>query len=209
MQDYKIKLKGLINELKLKGIYDKKVLNAIEKTPRHLFVPIDLQEEAYGDYPLPLLKGQTISQPYTVAFMLQKLNLKKGLKVLEVGTGSGWNVALIAQIIKPTTVYTTEIIPDLVKLATNNIKKVKIKNIKIFKKDGSKGLKQYAPFDRIIFTAAAQSIPKKILSQLKDNGVMLVPVGQLYGQKMLRLTKKGKEIKQEYLGDFVFVPLKH
>ncbi|MEW6062969.1 MAG: protein-L-isoaspartate(D-aspartate) O-methyltransferase [Nanoarchaeota archaeon] len=204
--DFKEKNKKLIEELKREGIIDKKILDAIENTPRHLFVRKEHLSEAYNNYPLPIGNEATISQPYTVAFMLEKIELKKGLKVLEIGTGSGWNAALIAEIIKPGKIYTTEITTSLVKFAKENIKKIKIKNIKIIRAKEI-GYKKEALYDRIIVTAASKNIPEELLNQLKNNGIMLIPVGE-YSQKMLKIRKLKDKIKTEDLGGFMFVPLR-
>lgn len=199
--------KALIEELKEQGINDEKVLRSMLKIPRHLFVPKELMDQSYGNYPLGLGKEQTISQPYTVAFMLENLELEKGDKVFEIGTASGWNACLIAEIIKPGFIYTTEIIPELVKFAENNLKKLNIKNVKVIHHDGSKGLKEYAPFDKIIITAASGKVPDILFTQLKYNGILIAPVGHQYLQNLMKY-RKNKKIESENLGDFVFVPLK-
>jgi protein-L-isoaspartate(D-aspartate) O-methyltransferase len=138
--------------------------------------------------------------------MLQALELKKNDKVLEIGTGSGYNAALMAELVKPGIVYSLEIVKELAKSAQNNLKKANIKNVKIFNKDGSKGLQEYKPFNKIVFTAACKEIPYNLLEQLKENGILLAPVG-LYPQKMLKLIKKKEGVEIQSLGDFVFVPL--
>lgn len=210
VDNYKKEVKALIEELKSQGISDKNVLESIETVPRCLFVPKDLLREAYSNNPLPVGKGQTISQPYTVAFMLQALELKKGLKVLEVGSASGWNAALIGYIIKPGKVYTTEIIPELAELAKENLKKLKNseKVIKVILTDGSLGLSKYAPFDRIIVTAACPKIPNSLIEQLSSNGILIAPVGGEFDQEMIRIRKNKDKIEKEDLGSFIFVPLK-
>ncbi|MAG20159.1 protein-L-isoaspartate O-methyltransferase [archaeon] len=198
-------LKSLVSELRLYGIKDEKVLRAMSKIDRKWFVLDRYKDVAYGDYALPLMKGQTISQPFTVAFMLEKLELKKGDSVLEIGTGSGYNACLIAEIVKPGKVYTTEIIKELIEFSKKNIKKSKLKNIEVIEKDGSKGLKR--KFDKIVFTAGSEEVPKNLFKDLKKNGILLVPVGKGI-QKMMKF-KKNKKIEEEDLGDFVFVPVKH
>ena len=205
--NYKLKLKSLLDELKKQGINDKNVLNALEKIPRHLFVPDNLMEEAYENHPLSIGKNQTISQPYTTAFMLQELELKKNDKVLEIGTGSGWSAALTAFMIKPGIIYSIETIDELSKVAEENIKKIKLKNIKVFNGDGSKGLKKYAPYNKIVVNAACSKIPKILLKQLKDNGILIAPIGSLYEQEMVKFKKVNSKIIREYLGGFIFVPL--
>ena len=208
MDKYYKARKFMIKDLKAKGIYDKNVLIAMEKIRRDLFVPQAYKESSYEDRPLPLIKNQTISQPYTVAYMLQELELKEGLKVLEIGTGSGYNAALIAEIVKPGRLYTIEIVKELVKLAKDNLKKAKINNVRIIEGDGSKGYEKEAKYDRIVFTASAPEIPKPLKDQLKDNGIILGPVGGDYGQSMIKCKKSKKEFVCQNLGGFIFVPLK-
>ena len=199
-------LKNLIKHLKQDGIKDLTVLKAIEKVDRKLFVPKEFRSQAYEDHPIEVGFGATISQPYTVAFMLQALELKEGDKILEVGTASGWNSALISLIVgKKGKVFTTEIIPELVKSAKEKLKN--FKNIKIILTDGSEGLVKYAPFDKIIVTAACPEVPKALISQLKQNGILIAPIGSLTNQEMIKITK-AKQIIKENLGEFMFVPLK-
>jgi len=200
-------LEGLIKELKGQGIKDKRVLEAIKKIDRKKFVPKELRNEAYENTALPLKKGQTISQPYTVAVMLEALELKKGDKVLEIGTGSGWNAALIAEIINPGKVYTLEIVDELIELARENIKKFNLNNVKIIKNDGGLGYEKEAPYDKIILTAACPKIPEILIKQLKENGILVAPVGFRYGQNMIKLKKKNGRTYEENLGNFIFVPL--
>ena len=203
------KLSYLIQELKREGIKDNNVLNSLLKIKRELFIQEKLKDLEYENYPLDIGNNQTISQPYTTAFMLQLLELKKGDKVLEIGTGSGWSTALTAQIINPGKIYSIESIEDLSKFAKENIKKVKLKNIKIITGNGDKGLKEHSPYDKIIVNAACSKLPSILMKQLKDKGILLAPIGSLYGQKMIRLIKdkdKDKD-KTEDFGDFVFVPL--
>ena len=200
-------LNELIKELREQGIYDKKAFSAIKKIDRKLFVLEELKDSAYENIALPIKEGQTISQPYTVAIMLQALELKKDLKVLEIGTGSGYNACLIAEIIKPGKVYTTEIIPELARLARENIKKTKLKNIEIIEGDGSAITKNIL-FDRIIITAACPEIPKPLIKKLKKNGIIIAPVGSRHSQELTKLKKIKNKIYIERLGGFVFVPLK-
>lgn len=201
-----INKENLIKHLKQDGIKDKAVLSAIAKVPREDFVPDYLKSRAYEDIALAVGYGQTISQPYTVAFMLQSLELKSGDKVLEIGTASGWNAALISIIIGPKgKIFTTEIIPELAESAKSRLKK--FKNIKVIATDGSIGLKKYSPFDKIIVAAACPKIPKELISQLKENGILVAPVGPQHEQELIKITKS-KIIKTEILGNFVFVPLR-
>lgn len=191
-------------------IKDKKLLKAFKELARDYFIRDGFEEEAYGDYPLPIGAGQTISQPTTVMIMTQALELREGNKVLEVGAGSGYQAALIANMVgKKGKVITTEIIPELVKFAKDNLNKAKIKNVKIVNWDGSQGYKKEAPYDRCIITAACPRIPPPIIEQIKINGIVVAPVGSLsYGQEMMKLRKTKSGIEQQSLGSFVFVPLK-
>jgi len=201
--------RNLVKEIERDGIKDKKVLNAILEVPRHLFVSEYSLNEAYGNYPLPINAGQTISQPYTVAFMIEALELKKGDKVLEVGAGSGWNAAIIGKIVgNKGKVIATEIISELAISAKENIKKVGLKNIKIICWDGSQGYEKEKPYDRIIVTAACPKIPAPLLEQLKVNGILVAPIGPFFSQRMIRVIKTKKKVIKDNLGNFVFVPLR-
>ena len=205
--DFNKQKQELIEVLKDMGITDSSVLSAIEKVPRERFVPKEFLEQSYDNYPLPIAGGQTISQPYTVALMLQALELKKGDKVFEIGTGSGWNAALISKIVgKEGVVYTTEIVPELIQSAKKNLKEYK--NVNLLELDGSKGYEKESPYDKIIVTVACPDIPKPLIQQLKENGILVAPVGPQYSQIMVKLTKIRGKIERESLGNFVFVPLK-
>jgi protein-L-isoaspartate(D-aspartate) O-methyltransferase len=196
----------LIKYWKENNVCSDKIIKVFKKIKRENFIPKLLKNEVYEDRPLSIGYNATISQPTTIVIMLQALNLKKNDKVLEIGTGSGYNAALIAELIKPGIVYTTEIVKELAKFAENNLKKVKIKNVKIINVDGSKGLQEYKPYDKIVFTAACKEIPYNLLDQLKENGILLAPVGE-YQQKMLKLIKKKEGVEIQSMGDFLFVPL--
>lgn len=190
-------------------IQDKKLIESFKAIPREKFIPEEYTEEAYGDYPLSIGMGQTISQPTTVMLMTEALKLKEGDKVLEVGAGSGYQAAIISKIIGGKgKVITTEIIPELVEFAKKNIKKLKIKNIKIIDYDGSQGYEEEAPYDKIIITAACPEIPKPLIKQLKENGIITAPVGDLFGQQMIKGIKKKGKLETKSLGYFMFVPLK-
>lgn len=186
----------------------KKIENALREVPREFFVPDSMRYLAYRDGPLYIGSNQTISQPSTVVVMTESLDVKEGQKILEIGTGSGWQAAILAKLVGDKgMVYTIEIIESLVKLAKENLKKINIKNIKVVKGDGSIGLKKYAPYDRIVVTAASPEIPKPLLSQLKTNGIMVIPIGNLYLQRMYVVKKLKGKIEKKPMGSFMFVPL--
>lgn len=188
-----------------RGIKDKKVINAMLKVPRHLFIPENYRREAYEDHPVPIGYGQTISQPYIVAFMTEAVGLKGDEKVLEIGTGSGYQAAILAEIVKE--VYTIEIIEPLAKRAQETLKNLGYKNVKVFVGDGYNGLPQYAPFDVIIITAAAPRVPEPLKSQLKVGGRMILPLGENY-QDLVLITKYGKNnYMMTTLLPVIFVPM--
>lgn len=200
-------INSLINSLKSQGIKDNRVLDAIKFVLRENFVLEEYKEDAYEDRALPIVSNQTISQPYTVALMLQELELKKGDKVLEIGSGSGWNSALINFITK-NTVYTIEYNKEVAEFAKENLKKNRVKDVIVILDDGNKGYEKEKPYDKIIVTAACSRIPSELIKQLKDEGILIVPVGDLYSQDLLKIRKKNGEVKKENLGKFIFVPLR-
>jgi protein-L-isoaspartate(D-aspartate) O-methyltransferase len=190
-----------------RGITDKATLNAMRKVPRHLFVPHDVINESYNDYPLPIGFGQTISQPYIVAYMTEVSKPSPKKKVLEIGTGSGYQAAILAEITD--TVYTIEIVPELAKEASERLNKLKYKNVFVRQGDGYKGWPEHAPFDIIIVTAAAEKIPEPLLEQLAENGRLVIPVGAPYeGQELILVTKKNGKISSKHLTSVRFVPFK-
>lgn len=170
-----------------RGITDSAVIQVMKKTPRHLFVPPKLQDMAYEDTPLPIGYGQTISQPYIVALMTELLELKGTERVLEIGTGSGYQAAILAQLVD--SVFTMEIVQSLCNEARKRLDSLGYQNVFVVCGDGYKGLPQYAPFDRIIVTAAPQEVPKALLDQLKVGGIMVIPVGTT-DQVLLRIRKE-------------------
>ncbi len=192
-------------QLKSRGIRDRKVLDAFLRVEREKFVPPEMKETAYDDTPLPIGEGQTISQPYIVALMTEALKLEGNEKVLEVGTGSGYQAAILAEI--GCEVYSVERIPSLAEKAKKVLEQLGYKvNIKIG--DGTLGWEEFAPYDRIIVTAAGPDIPKSLISQLQDGGKLIMPVGDYFSQELILLTKKGKRLIKENLGGCQFVPLK-
>jgi len=186
-------------------VEDDKVLDAFQAISRELFVPLNSKEEAYIDAPLSIGYKQTISQPSTVFSMVEALELKKTDKVLEVGSGSGYEAAIISQLCDQ--VYSVEIVPELVNFAKENLAKAKIDNVKIIQYDGGFGYKQQAPYDKIIVSAACTEIPPALVEQLKDGGILVAPVGPGYLQKMIKAVKHNQVLDETDLGDYIFVPL--
>lgn len=202
---YATKEQMIEKQLKRRGIKDEKVLKAMEEVDRKLFVPEDLQEKAYEDGPLPIGKGQTISQPYIVAYMVQELKLKPGDKVLEIGTGCGYNAAVLSKLAGH--VYSIEIVEWLGELARENLAKTRIQNITTKTGDGYKGWPEEAPFDAVILTAAPAFVPEPLKEQLKEGGRLLTPVGKSL-QRLILLEKTGeKNFKEESLIPVSFVPM--
>lgn len=190
-----------------RGISDRATLSAMRKVPRHLFVPQDLAEEAYDDNPLPIGQGQTISQPYIVAYMTEVTKASSGKKVLEIGTGSGYQAAILAEIVD--TVYTIEIIPELAKEASERFINMGYKNIFTRCGDGYNGWPEHAPFDIIIVTAAAETIPAPLTEQLAENGRLVIPVGAPYAfQELILAVKKNGTINSKRMITVRFVPFK-
>jgi len=195
----------LIEHLKRQK-FSKNILDVFEKVKRENFVSDNLKNRAYEDMPLSIGNGATISQPYTIATMLKLLNLKKGQKVLELGSGCGYVLALMSEIVgEKGEVYGVEIIPELVKKSKLNIKDYK--NIEIYKGDGRKGLEKAAPFDRILISAACEAVPKNILFQLKPKGILVAPVGSRFSQTLVAIQRNKNKFKiiKEMHG-FMFVP---
>ncbi len=187
-------------------VKNKSIIKAFRDVSREDFISGELVGQAYGDYPLPIKCDQTISQPTTIVIMLEALELKKTDKVLEIGTGSGYNAALISKLAE--FVYTTEFFEELADFAQENIEKAGIKNIEIIHTDGSMGYSKEAPYDKIIATAGCPSIPEPWIEQLKEGGIIVAPVGKWYGQRMLKIKKIKGKLKEENLGSFMFVPLR-
>ncbi|RLA91967.1 MAG: protein-L-isoaspartate O-methyltransferase [Deltaproteobacteria bacterium] len=189
-----------------RNITDKKVLQAMGKVKRHLFVDKKFWKHAYADHPLPIGEGQTISQPYIVALMTQALDVRPEQKVLEIGTGSGYQAAILAELTD--NVYTIEIRKNLARKAAQRLKRLGYKTVKVKYGDGYFGWEEYAPFDAIIITCAANHIPPPLLKQLKIGGKLIIPLGSTtYHQTLTLVTKKedGEEVK--HLTGVVFVPM--
>lgn len=197
----------VVEQLVPRGVVDPAVLAAFKKVPRERFVDPQYQNLAYIDAPLMIGEGQTISQPFTVAMMTQLLQLQPADKVLEVGTGSGYQAAILGEIVSEGRVFTIERLEGLAKKAEKGLKGLNYENIKVIVGDGTKGLPEEAPFDAIIVTAAAPEIPPPLIEQLKIGGRLVMPVGGDWHQEMVRLTKTEEGIKRENFGGYRFVPL--
>lgn len=189
-------------------IADERLIAAFLKVPRESFVPEELKGEAYTDTPLPIQYGKTISQPTTIIIMTNALGVMEGQKILEVGTGSGYQSAILAGMVgEKGRVVTLEVVPELVSLARENLKKAGMTNVEVIEDDGSQGYEKESPFDRIIVTAACPGIPEPLLRQLKPNGVLVAPVGGLRVQEMVKVRKLNSGFERETTGEFMFLPL--
>ncbi len=195
----------LIEELSEKGIIDSGVLNAISKIPRHLFMDSGFIDHAYQDKAFPIGSGQTISQPFTVAFQTQLLEIKKGNKILEIGTGSGYQAAVLCEM--GAKVYTIERIRELYRKTSSFLPSINYYPKKMIYGDGYEGLEEEAPFDGIIVTAGASKIPEKLLLQLKVGGRMVVPIGENVQKMVLYIKKSETNFEIKNFGDFQFVPM--
>lgn len=191
-------------QIRRRGVSDRKVLKAMLRVPRHLFVPEQMKELAYGDEPLPIGEGQTISQPYIVAYMTEALRLRGREKVLEIGTGSGYQTAILAEIAKE--VYTVELIPELSARARGLLEKLGYRNIHFRIGDGTLGWPEHAPYDAILVSAAPASVPPALVDQLKTGGKMIIPVGTDFQELVLVTRKEGGWEEQRLIG-VRFVPL--
>ena len=210
MVDFEFERNRLVDSLKQRGyVTSRGVEEAMRKVPREEFLPADLKEEAYVDSPLPIGEGQTISAPHMVAIMVENLKLRPGLMILEVGTGSGYHAAVCAEIIGPNGhVYSIERITELASFAEANLKRTGYaKQVTVILGDGSKGLLDHAPYDRIFVAAGAPDIPSPLTAQLAPGGKLLVPVGTRWYQDLIRVTRNGAKLEKENLGGCVFVPL--
>jgi protein-L-isoaspartate(D-aspartate) O-methyltransferase len=190
-----------------RGITHSATLKAMRNVPRHLFVPKEYETDAYEDYPLPIGYGQTISQPYIVAYMTEVVNPTKKKRALEIGTGSGYQAAVLAEIVD--TVYTIEIVPELARESAEKFRDLGYGNIVSKFGDGYKGWPEHAPFDIIVVTAAAEEIPQPLIDQLAENGRLVIPVGAPSAvQELILLTKRGGNIETKRLSFVRFVPFR-
>jgi len=206
-QDFEQLRKEMVEmQLKDRGIKSKTVLEAMRTVPRHLFVPLNMQPYAYQDSPLPIGLNQTISQPYIVAYMTEQLKPVAGMKILEVGTGSGYQAAILAHL--GCEVYTIELLEELAVRSGKVLSELNYSNVKTKWGNGYAGWPEAAPFDAIIVTAAPEKIPEALIKQLKEGGKMIIPVGPVHAVQALKLiTKKGKRIREENLIPVRFVPM--
>lgn len=193
-------------QIKARGIDDPRLLSAMGKVPRHLFVPPEYRDSAYEDRPLPIGYGQTISQPYIVALMTHHLQLKPTDRVLEIGTGSGYQAAVLAELVKE--VYTIEIIPELAREASERLKELGYENVHVKCGDGFFGWPEHAPFDAIIITCAAPEVPPRLVDQLREGGRMILPLGaDPFYQTLTLITKRDGKLEKRRITGVVFVPM--
>jgi len=199
----------MVRQLEWHGIRDKEVLVAMKTVPRHFFIPEKYRDtyDAYGDHPGPIGYGQTISQPYIVAYMTERLDLNPGEKVLEIGTGSGYQAAVLAAL--GAEVYSIEIVPELAEHARTVLSDQGIKNIHLLTGDGYKGWPEHAPFDAIIVTCGPEKIPRDLVEQLRDGGRMILPLGDRFHQRLVICRKKDGEVVVEEDLPVRFVPMVH
>jgi len=195
------------SQIAARGVRDRRVLEAMRAVPRHLFIPQSYSAEAYDDYPLPIGSGQTISQPYIVAFMAEALALKGSERVLEIGTGSGYQTAVLSLLAQE--IYTVERSAVLLERARATLASLKIDNVEFRLGDGFYGWEEEAPFDAIVLSAAPSDIPNAMLRQLADGGRLVAPVGPLGAQTLVRTTRRGAHFDTEALFDVAFVPMRH
>ena len=188
-----------------RGIRDERVLSAMRRVPRHIFVPEKARAAAYGDYPLPIGHGQTISQPYIVAMMTTLLQINPDDRVLEIGAGSGYQAAILGTLAKE--VISIERIPEVAHLAQENLSAAGIPNVRVIVGDGTLGYPERAPYDGVLITASTPSVPPPLIDQLVEGGRLVAPVGSRDLQELIRLTRKGSDITREFFGGVVFVPL--
>ena len=194
------------NTIESRDVTDPDVLEAMRTVPRHLFVPTDFIDSAYEDHPLPIGFGQTISQPYIVAWMTELLELQPGNKVLEIGTGSGYQAAVLAEL-EGVEVYTIEIVPELAEIAEIRLKELDYSEVKVMQADGYYGWPEQAPFDAIIVTAAPDHLPAPLVEQLVEAGRLVIPIGPPGGyQTLWKFIKEGKDVTAYSMGGVAFVP---
>ena len=199
------RLQMVRDQIEARGVEDRRVLDAMREIPRHLFIPEELQAAAYHDRPLPIGSGQTISQPYIVGLMTALLEVTQSDRVLEIGTGSGYQAAILSKLAR--TVVTIERLPEIAVKAKDLMRCLGIFNVNVVVEDGTLGYPPDAPYDRIMITAASPDIPAPLIDQLADEGKLVAPVGSRDLQQLVRITKRGDRINRENFGGVVFVPL--
>ena len=198
----------LIDQWRKDFAFNEILIEAFSKVKRENFIPKDLYEHAYDDTPLPLMRNKTISQPTTVMVMTAALDAHEGDRVLEIGAGSGYQAAIISHLVgKEGHVVTTEIIPELVHMAREHLSNAGITNVEVLEEDGSRGVPEKGPYDRIIVTAACAHLPEPLIDNLNEGGVMVAPVGDRYHQEMVVATKRADGVDKKFLGSFIFTPL--
>jgi len=206
--DYRDRRERLVERLKDRGyIKSPEVVQAFRNVERHLFIPEQFREEAYQDHPVSIGGGQTISAPHMVGIMTELLNVAEDSKILEIGCGSGYQAAILAEIAKQGKIYSIERIGELADKARETLKEMGYLNVQVEVGDGTLGLPEYAPYDRIIVTAAAPSISQEYIEQLGEDGRLLIPVGPKHHQTLKGIEKRDGEIFEENHGGCVFVPL--
>ena len=192
-------------QIEARGVTDTATLAAMRAVPRHEFVPAELRDEAYADCPLPIGHGQTISQPYIVAFMTEAIHPQPGERILEIGSGSGYQAAILAQM--GADVFTVEILEPLAAMARENLERLGYKNARILRGDGYRGWPEHAPYNAIVVTCAPDKIPPDLVAQLRDGGRMIIPVGGSFSQELILLRKHGEKVEQESVLPVRFVPM--
>ena len=192
-------------QLRLRGITDERVLAAFAKVPRHHFVPADFRAEAYADHPLPIGGGQTISQPFIVALMLQALRLQGHERVLEIGSGSGYQTALLAELALE--VFSIERLPELLRDVRERLRALGTANVHLTAGNGSLGWPEHAPYEGILVSASAPEVPEPLVAMLAEGGRLVLPIGPQEGQMLVEITKRGGRLLQRELAGCVFVPL--
>ncbi len=193
-------------QIAARGVQNPAVLDAMRSVQRHLFVPDDYLDQAYADHPLPIGYGQTISQPYIVAWMTELLDLQTGDRVLEIGTGSAYQAAILAEIVAE--VYTIEIVPELAQSAEDRLRRLGYDNVHVLRADGYDGWAEHAPYDAIIVTCAPDHVPQPLVRQLAEGAHLVIPVGPPGGyQSLWRFTRAGDQVEAHELGGVRFVPL--
>jgi protein-L-isoaspartate(D-aspartate) O-methyltransferase len=194
----------VVRQLEHRGISDKRVLRAMSEVPRHEFVPNEARSVAYGDHPLSIGFGQTISQPYIVAFMAERLVLEPADRLLEVGTGSGYQAAVLSRLVKQ--IFSIEIVDELILRATSDLKRLGYQNILVKKGDGYEGWPEFAPFDAITVAAALDHVPQPLIDQLREGGRMVIPVGSAQHQQLLLIEKNPSGLRRRAICPVRFVP---